>query len=121
MNNLRLLRKEHGLSLKALGKIIGVAESTLSLYETGKRQPDQNILISLAEFFGVSIDYLLGRTKNKSSLQMPELTDEDDGLIFSINGTNEKINLTSEQIQRAKELLKIAMPEQFNKDSGDKL
>lgn len=62
MKNLRLLRKEQGLSLKQLGEIIGVAESTISLYETGKRQPDQTTLLKIADYFDVSTDYLLDRT-----------------------------------------------------------
>lgn len=60
MNNLRTLRKQRGLSLKALGETLGLAESTVSLYETGKRQPDNDTLVKIANFFGVTIDYLLG-------------------------------------------------------------
>ncbi|MBR2377477.1 MAG: helix-turn-helix domain-containing protein [Clostridia bacterium] len=65
MENLRLLRKNKNISMKELGKIIGVAESTISLYENGKRQPDNKTLLSLANYFEVSIDYLLGRSEIK--------------------------------------------------------
>ena len=61
MRVLRDLRKAKGISLKEFGKIIGVAESTVSLYENGKRQPDYDTLSKIADFFGVSTDYLLGR------------------------------------------------------------
>ena len=47
--------------MKELGQIFGVAESTISLYETGKREPDQAMLLKMAEYFNVSVDYLLGR------------------------------------------------------------
>lgn len=47
--------------MKELGIEIGVAESTISQYETGKRQPDYETLLKLSEYFGVSVDYLLGR------------------------------------------------------------
>ena len=60
-NNLRTLRKEKKLTMKELGNIIGVAESTISLYENGLRQPDNAMLTKLADYFGVSVDYLLGR------------------------------------------------------------
>lgn len=60
MNNLRTLRKQHGLSMKALGEALGLAESTISLYEAGKRQPDNDTLVKIANFFGVTTDYLLG-------------------------------------------------------------
>lgn len=66
MERLRILRKNNNLSMKELGKVIGVAESTISLYENGKREPDNNTLSLLADFFNVSIDYLLERDKNSS-------------------------------------------------------
>lgn len=59
MEKLRELRKEKGISLKELGAEMGVAESTMSLYENGKRQPDYETLLKLAEYFGVTVDYLL--------------------------------------------------------------
>lgn len=61
MKNLRHLREERKITMKALGHEIGVAESTISLYETGKREPDIATLSRLAEFFHVSVDCLLGR------------------------------------------------------------
>lgn len=70
MEKLKELRKEKGISLKELGSIIGVAESTMSLYENGKRQPDYETLLKLAEYFGVTVDYLL-RGENESE-RLPE-------------------------------------------------
>lgn len=61
MNKIRELRASKGISMKELGKIIGLAESTISLYENGKRQPEQGTLILIADYFNVSLDYLLGR------------------------------------------------------------
>lgn len=61
MNRLRELRKDSALTLKELGNKIGVAESTLSLYETGGREPDYATLLRIANYFRVSTDYLLGR------------------------------------------------------------
>lgn len=45
---------------------IGIDQRTLSNYETGKTNPDSFALIKLADFFGVSTDYLLGRTNNNT-------------------------------------------------------
>ncbi|MEC5425411.1 helix-turn-helix transcriptional regulator [Virgibacillus sp. C22-A2] len=59
---LRELRKERGLSAKELGEIIGVNERVLTYYETNERQPRFDMLIKLADFFDVSMDYLFGRT-----------------------------------------------------------
>ena len=61
MIRLRELRKQKGVTMKQLGDTAGLAESTISLYETGKRQPDQEMLVFFAKYFNVSIDYLLGR------------------------------------------------------------
>ena len=77
MKMLRILRKNKGLSMKELGEIIGVAESTISQYETGKREPDFETLLKLGEFFNVSVDYLL-RGDNPQNNKMPALTKKDE-------------------------------------------
>ncbi len=77
MKMLRILRKNKGLSMKELGEIIGVAESTISQYETGKREPDFETLLKLGEFFNVSVDYLL-RGDNPQNNKTPALTKKDE-------------------------------------------
>ena len=64
-NRIRELRKQRGMTMKELGKVIGAAESTVSHYETGRRQPDNKTLLILAEFFGVSVDYILGKPQTQ--------------------------------------------------------
>lgn len=59
-NNIRIARKAKGLTMKELGTRIGVAESTISQYENGKRQPDNNMLLLLARELFTTIDFLLG-------------------------------------------------------------
>lgn len=61
MNRIRELRKNRCMTMKELGAIVGLAESTISQYETGKREPDNETLLRLGEFFNTSVDYLLGR------------------------------------------------------------
>ena len=60
MLKLRELRKQKNLSIKELGAMLGLAESTISLYENGKREPDIATLIKIANYFNVSVDELLG-------------------------------------------------------------
>lgn len=60
MNRIRELRKQAKITMKQLGKILGLAESTISQYETGKREPDHKTLLKISEYFHVSVDYLLG-------------------------------------------------------------
>lgn len=62
---LRTLREECGLSQEQLGQIIGVKRYSIYTYEKGKSCPDMEGLIALAEYFQVSIDYLVGRTDNR--------------------------------------------------------
>lgn len=61
---LSALRKERGLSLIALGEQLSITDEAVRLLEKGKRSPSFEVLCALAEFFGVSIDYLVGRTDN---------------------------------------------------------
>lgn len=67
MNQIRSLRKEKNITMKRLGEIIGVSESAVSQYENGKRQPDNETLIKIANCFGVTVDYILGRNNDYSS------------------------------------------------------
>jgi transcriptional regulator with XRE-family HTH domain len=56
------LRKNNTLSLVALGDALGISNQAVSLLEKGKRSPSFEVLCALADYFNVSIDYLLGRT-----------------------------------------------------------
>ena len=61
---LRELRKERGISQLKLAMDLGMNQNSISRYETGERQADYETLIAFADYFKVSIDYLLGRTDN---------------------------------------------------------
>jgi len=61
-NNLRKLRKERGLTQIALQMKTGIEQALLSKYETGERIPPTDTLVILADFYNVSIDYILCRT-----------------------------------------------------------
>lgn len=64
------LRKNRSMSQFQLAKTLNIATSTLGMYETNKRKPNMEMLEKLADFFGVSIDYLLGRsTPDKKHLE----------------------------------------------------
>ena len=59
-NKLRDLREDLDLRQIDVAKATGIDQKTLSNYETGKTNPDSYSLIKLADFYQVSIDYLLG-------------------------------------------------------------
>jgi len=67
-NRLRELRLKAGLKQEDLIKRFNLSSGRYSQYETGKRKPDYDLLIELADFYNVSLDYLLGRTSDPSPL-----------------------------------------------------
>ena len=64
-NNLRKLRKERGYTQIALQMKTGIEQALLSKFESGERVPPTETLLKLAEFYNVSIDYILCRTEKK--------------------------------------------------------
>ena len=64
MIRLKELRKQKQISQLKLAMDLGMNQNTVSRYETGEREADYQTLIAFAEYFRVSVDYLLGRTDN---------------------------------------------------------
>lgn len=62
MNRLEYLRKEKELSQNDIGNILGITSQAVGLYEKEKRDIPNEYLIKLATYFGVSIDYILGKS-----------------------------------------------------------
>jgi len=63
----KTLRLEKNLTQAELAKILSIGESTISFYESDKREPDYETLQKIADFFNVSVDYLLGRTDKRNT------------------------------------------------------
>lgn len=61
---LKELRKQKGISQLKLALDLSMNQNTISRYETGEREADYKTLIKIADYFNVSIDYLLDRTDN---------------------------------------------------------
>lgn len=61
-SRLKLLREERGLTQQMVADILKVERPTIAGYETKRKQPDYEKIIILADYFNVSIDYLLGRS-----------------------------------------------------------
>ncbi len=73
---LRELRTSKNLDQKDIANALGVLDATVSMWETGKRVPYHELLIKIADFFDVSIDYLLGYKKNISVYEQSLLEKE---------------------------------------------
>lgn len=68
-NRLRELRKANKISQKALGEKIGLSMQSINDIESGRRSTTADKLILIADFFSISLDYLLGRTDIKDMAQ----------------------------------------------------
>ncbi|MCI8303460.1 MAG: helix-turn-helix transcriptional regulator [Lawsonibacter sp.] len=62
---LLVLRKEQNLSQKDLVKEMGLALNTYVRYERGEREPVASVLVQMADFYSVSLDYLVGRSDER--------------------------------------------------------
>lgn len=81
-NRIKLLREELGLKQEELANKMSVSPSSIGMYETNKREPNNELILKLAEYFGVSTDYLLGKT----DLRKAEAINIDDADIAFYNG-----------------------------------
>ena len=81
---LTLLRKEQGISQKKAAADLGISQALLSHYEKGIRECGLDFIVRTADYYGVSCDYLLGKTPHRQGekLHVPETEEEDthDGL-----------------------------------------
>lgn len=64
-NRIAALRKENGMNQRELGNALGVGQTTVSAWETGKNEPDNESMNTMAQLFGVSIGYLAGYENNE--------------------------------------------------------
>ena len=66
LESMRSIRKSKGMTMKELGELVGVAEVTVSFYETGKREPSLDVLCKIADALDVSLDMLVrGKEKDR--------------------------------------------------------
>ena len=66
---IRDLREDADLTQKQVGEAINVPQRTYAYYETGERMVPPGVLCALADFYGVSVDYILGRTDRREMLR----------------------------------------------------
>ena len=95
---LKRLRQSMHLSQKQLARLLRVDRSTISSYESGVRQPPLDTLSRIADVFGVSTDYLLGRTSDLS-FDIFDLTGEDTALLYSMASKLAEKNRKIRQLQ----------------------
>jgi len=75
IKRLKKLREQKKLTQAETARGLGFSNQRYNHYETGKREPDNAMLLLIAEFFGVTADYLLGNDENPSLVVPEELRD----------------------------------------------
>lgn len=71
MERLRELRLKRGMTQTQVGDLIGVSCVTIGRYEAGEREPSNAKIAALADYFGVSVDYLLGHDEHPQTSPSP--------------------------------------------------
>lgn len=96
---LKALRTENHLRQDQVARLVNVEKSSISMYETGMRQPSYTTLVRLADVFNVSTDYLLGRT-NSSPVDLSGLTAAEAAMINQLVTAMTKKNKELEELKR---------------------
>ena len=91
------LREKRGLTQDELAAKLGITRAALSHYETGRRQPDYDTLRRIAEFFHVSIDYLLDREQRDLLRFAESLELSDEAILEQFDLTIDGQKLTAEE------------------------
>ena len=116
MLRLKEIRNEYQYSQLKLSEQLGVSRSAVAMWESGSSQPDNDMLLRIADIFGVSTDYLLGKTDiKKAPTQSADAITFDD---FTYAMHNEAKDLTPENMQKLLELAQF-FKEQQQKESGE--
>lgn len=99
---LKNLRKQKDLTQTELANLLNLSHGAIAMWETGKRQPDNDTLLRIADFFNVTVDYLLGRDNEKT----PPNEDLSEGEMLLLDLFR---NASEEQQQMVLQLLRLAL------------
>ena len=129
MLRIKEMRESKGISMKEAARLLNLPYTTYVNYEKGLREPTSELLIQIADFFGVSIDFLIGRcvdnTSTRSEVQFDETQSKvpiapvHDPIrniirIAARNGTYQERTLSDDQLAALKAIL-----DQMPDASGD--
>ncbi|OEH86215.1 hypothetical protein BHU72_11810 [Desulfuribacillus stibiiarsenatis] len=115
---LRGLRKLKKMTQQDIADKMSLAKSTISQYENNINEPDNEMINKLADFFEVTVDYLLGRTDNPSPADTDDWGLPEDAHVFF----KDYEKLSDEDKVKAREHIKflLHMAEQKNNENGQK-
>jgi transcriptional regulator with XRE-family HTH domain len=102
------LRTEKNLSQRDMAKILNISQGTYNNWENQNTQPSIEQLITIAKFFGVSVDYLIGNSDDLGVINYNVLSDEN----------NKILNLLSTAPQRLRQAIVTILTEYYNKENN---
>jgi len=92
-NRLKNCRNKKGWTQEEISKLLKIKRPRYAKYETGENQPDYGVLVKLADLFGVSTDYLLGRDHDKAYDPPDEISS-----LISLNNHLKSMNLNNKEL-----------------------
>lgn len=107
---LKSIRNEKNITQEELAKVLNLKRTSISGYETGRKEPDFGTLAKIADYFGVSIDFLLGRSNVKYTMdELREVIEGDSELASFIHEfiTNYEVKAISKSLIKHKDLSKM--------------
>ncbi|MCR5345022.1 MAG: helix-turn-helix domain-containing protein [Lachnospiraceae bacterium] len=107
---IKKLRMDRNLSLDGLAKELGINKSRISMWETNGTVPRDEILLKLSQFFGVSIDYLLGN-------EQMEGKEPDKGKLQYLQRGLEKLD--ESRLEKAEKMLSVMFDDIFEAEEDD--
>jgi transcriptional regulator with XRE-family HTH domain len=119
---LKLLRNEKKLYQKDIAKELNLTQESISFYESGKREPDYKTLIKFADFYGVSVDYLIGRTNIRANAALNHKEYNKSRSCNSLYSAIDCLSVESQkEIKKLVDLYKIKELEERNKKHDSNL
>ena len=116
IKRLRKLRQKQGLTQEEMAKVLGYSRQRYNFYETGKREPDNETIVKLADFFEVSTDYLLGTTDDPTSPTKEK--DPLEGLKFALWGHGDVTDEMLDDVRNFALYIEQKKKEKEQKDGG---
>lgn len=111
---IRDLRKERGISQTTFAEIFDVSQRVVSMWETGERIPRFESIVAIADYFDVSIDYLVGRSDVRAIARTPNVVPYPDTIAAHDSENAEEID-----VERMKEIIidtyNLIMKSELNK------
>ena len=117
MIRLKQLREEHGWNMKEAAQQIGLSYTTYVSYERGDREPNSEMLIRLAQFYGCTIDYLLFKSDIPAEVGNYDRPASDNDLKFALFGGDGEI--TDEMFDEVKAFAEFVKQKNLNKKKRD--